>query len=90
MPRNVNASLKAADRIPGLRPKAVKVRGAPPPWADWVHKFGPLVTAVVSAIIFFGTLKYTIEPVYRRALLEEANARLETEKTKLAGNQEQE
>ena len=78
MPRHVNTSLKAADRIPGLRPKPTKVRGAPPPWADWVHKFGPLVTAVVSAGIFFATLHYTIEPIYRRALLEESNAQLET------------
>lgn len=77
MPRHVNTSLKAADRIPGLRPKVAKVRGAPPPWADYVHKFGPLVTAIVSAGIFFATLHYTIEPVYKRAILEEANAKLE-------------
>jgi DNA repair exonuclease SbcCD ATPase subunit len=82
MPRHVNTSLKAADRIPGLRPKVEKPRGAPPPWADWVHKFGPLVTAIVSAVIFFATLHYTIEPVYRRAILEEANAKLEIESKK--------
>ena len=83
MPRHVNTSLKAADRITGLRPKVEKPRGAPPPWADWIHKFGPLMTAVVTAIIFIVTLKYTVEPVYRRALLEEANARLESDRVKL-------
>lgn len=75
----MNSSLKASERIPGLRPKPPKVRGAPPAWADWVHKFGPLVTALVSAAIFFATLAYTIEPVYRRALLEESNSRLQLE-----------
>lgn len=79
MPRNVNVSLKAADRIPGLRPKVEKPRGAPPPWVDWIHKFGPLFSVIASAAIFVFTVKYTIEPVYRRALLEEANARLEIE-----------
>ncbi len=77
MPRHVNSSLKAADRIPGLRPKAAKVRGAPPPWIDWVHKCGPVLTVAASAAIFYFTFKYTVEPVYKRALLEEANARLE-------------
>jgi hypothetical protein len=79
MPRNVNASLKAADRIPGLRPKVEKPRGAPPPWVDWIHKFGPLLSVIASAAIFVLTIKYTVEPVYKRALLEEANARLEIE-----------
>lgn len=83
MPRNVNLSLKAADRIPGLRPKTVKVRGAPPPWVDWVHKCGPVLTVLASAAIFYFTFKYTVEPVYKRALLEEANAQLETARTKL-------
>ena len=78
MKRVETSSQKAADRIPGLRPKAAKQRGAPPPWVDWIHKFGPLLTAIVSAAIFFGTLRYTIEPVYKRALLEESNAQLET------------
>ncbi len=79
MPRHVNTSLKAADRIPGLRPKAVKVRGAPPAWIDWVHKCGPVLSVAASAAIFYFTFKYTVEPVYKRALLEEANARLEIE-----------
>ena len=78
MPRNVNSSLKAADRIPGLRPKAAMVRGAPPPWIDWVHKLGPVLTVLASAAFFYFQFKYTVEPVYKRALLEESNAQLET------------
>ena len=77
MKRTDSPSLKAADRIPGLRQKIRPSRGAPPPWVDWVHKFGPLLTALVTATVFFGTLKYTLEPIYRRALLEEANSRLQ-------------
>jgi hypothetical protein len=70
--------IRGSEIIPGLRKSREEKRSqGPPEWADWIHKFGPLVTAIVSAIIFFLTLKFTIEPIYRRALLEEANAKME-------------
>lgn len=51
--------------------------GGPPPWVDWIHKLGPIFSAVVTIVALGLGWVYTVQPVYKRALLEESNARLE-------------
>ncbi len=63
--------------VPGLRPKLPVGNGGPPPWVDWIHKLGPILSAVVTIVALWLGWVYTVQPVYKRALLEESNARLE-------------
>ncbi len=53
--------------------------GSPPGWVDWIHKLGPLIGIIGGLILFGVTWRFTVEPIYKRALLEERNAKLEIE-----------
>lgn len=54
--------------------------GSPPPWVDWIHKLGPLIGIIGGLTLFGVTWHLTVDPVYKRALLEERNAKLEIER----------
>lgn len=60
--------------------------GSPPAWVDWIHKLGPLIGIIGGLILFGITWHFTVEPVYKRALLEERNAKLEIEHDGLGKN----
>ena len=71
-------TISKGTRNPARNGQAGGVR--PPPWVDWIHKLGPLI-GIIGGLTLFGVTWYlTVDPVYKRALLEERNAKLEIER----------